>query len=423
MKKLLSWILILTMLMTALVAFASCKKGGNDDDGENGDGTGTGGKKEPITQAAVEDLLSNVGTKMTDLDDMEVRIQLTLTMVEGSSTIAIPVEMVIKADDYRSENPAFSATFSYELMGERETYEFCLKDGWFYQTDGFDKEKFPAEEALEETMEELEEVLEMFAPTETEMAALEGLWADLLESSYATVDQNGVTEIKFETKLQDLLSALTAIVEGAVGDADISDMIDEEVAESLGMIEAVLEALSGDLTIVMTVKDNYVTKVETNIGAAVAIEGMSMNYNASLTIEIVNPGQSVTVSAPADADEYEVDGEDPGNTARPPAPVVPADPDEAIAKLEAAGYTITIGDSAESDNYAGYTVIANKQLDDGLPGQITVIYCESVERAEEAYDSFYELLEFVYSGESDIGIYNETIVWYTVYADIHSVFG
>ena len=411
MKKLLSWILILTMLLTALVTFASCKKGGNDDDGENGDGTGTGGKKEPITQAAVEDLLSNVGTKMTDLDDMEVRIQLTLTMVEGSSTIAIPVEMVIKADDYRSENPAFSATFSYELMGERETYEFCLKDGWFYQTDGFDKEKFPAEETLEEAMEELEEVLEMFAPTETEMAALEGLWADLLESSYATVDQNGVTEIKFETKLQDLLSALTAIVEGAVGDVDISDMIDEEVAESLGMIEAVLEALSGDLTIVMTVKDNYVTKVETNVGAAVAIEGMSMNYNASFTIEIVNPGQSVTVSAPADADEYEVDGEDPGNTVRP-APVVPADPDEAIAKLEAAGYTITIGDSAENpDLYMGYTVNASKFTEE-VACQIVIVYCEDEATAENAYQVVNDLIE-----QANLGYKLEmdgTIVWYTI---------
>ena len=215
MKKFLSWLLILTMLMTALVAFASCKKGGNDDDDGEGPGSGTGGKKEPITQDAVEDLLSNVGTKMTDLDDMEVRIQLSLTMVEGSSSITIPVEMTIKADDYRSENPAFSVVASYDLMGESETFEFCLKDGWFYQSNGVEKEKFLAEEALEEVMEELEEYLEMFAPTETEMAALEGLWADLLESSYATVDQNGVTEIKFETELQNLISTLTTIVEGA----------------------------------------------------------------------------------------------------------------------------------------------------------------------------------------------------------------
>ena len=295
MKKILTWLLILSLLMMSMLTMTACLFG--DDDGEEKE-------DEVLSEEEVEDLLAATEEKMEDLDDLEMRATLNIKMATQGVTVEIPMSMALKMDDYRGENPAMAMTLNGELMGEVLNYGMYYKDGWAYVIEDGESYK----QQMENPFAELD--TEMPAIDGETVAMLEQLWANMLKNADAVTKSNGSTVIEFDMDLQELMTAFSALMEN-VGDMGLGDDMGLGGDMGLGDMSAMTDMMDGSLKLKLTVKNEYITKVTVDLSMNMEVEGQTTTVDMDVALELVDPGKSVTVTLPAGAESFEELSSDP----------------------------------------------------------------------------------------------------------------
>lgn len=469
MKKLLSWILILAMLLTSVFMIVACDdddadnagNGGNvsgdgsgsgnggDGSGNGGDGSGNGGggtTEQVMTREEVDTLLAATGSNMATMGDFHIVAAMNVKVAQGGATVEVPFNADIKISGLQSENPSFSFTATGNMMEESLNVGLYYKDGWLYMTEDGDGQKMQAspEDVLEMiggalaipgarpevggpmpapeysepsgTPEAAPYAVRTATSEETDPSAMieqlaASLFEDLMSKVTAVKLANGATEFRLNFTVAELVAKITAVLgdlveQGLISEEELGEMIDAETLAGINQMA------SGSASIAVTVQNNCFTKFVFSTDLSLTVEGETGDIDATASIELVNPGQAVTVTLPEGAEDFENIGE----------PSIPADPDEAIAKLEAAGFEVTIGDPAEDSNYKSYTVIGRK-TEGGSISQVSIVYCEDEESAETHYETFEAMFSYLEEMSGDLYM-DGTIVWYTLgEVDVFSVFG
>ena len=138
-----------------------------------------------------------------------------------------------------------------------------------------------------------------------------------IEKAEALIDKQGnMGEYGVDAMIPDALADAKNIVSDA--SASAQNMFEKNVALNAAineyrfmylyvLIDSVSEASLGgaidnleiaDCVVSVTVKDDYVTKYDVSFKMSLSIEGMSATANVTASFEIVNPGQSVTITPP-----------------------------------------------------------------------------------------------------------------------------
>ena len=371
MKKILSWILIVAMLLASVMTMTACDLFGKEV------------KEEALSQDEVDDLLNAVSAKMEDLDDLEIRCSLDMKMVGEGVTVEIPLILNVKLDDYNSETPAFELSLSGSYMGTSLNMAMYYVDGWSYVYSGTDGYKQETDNPFAEMDMGMMEI-----PTldEEAMAMLEELIAELSDRVEA-VTEDGVTEIKLKITVRELMEMAMELSEYMSGEAlDGEDL--EEMTE-------MLNAVSGDLELTMTVANEYITKIALDANVSTTVDGVAASYEVAFELEIVDPGQSVTVTLPDGAEELpDINGGNGGSDYL----AAPYDADTAVELMEGFGYDVTV----QTDS--NYTVVTCIKGEDAL----ILYYFNDGDLAYSCYESLQAEID------SDAGVivdYYDTIVW------------
>ena len=371
MKKILSWILIVAMLLASVMTMTACDLFGKEV------------KEEALSQDEVDDLLNAVSAKMEDLDDLEIRCSLDMKMVGEGVTVEIPLILNVKLDDYNSEAPAFELSLSGSYMGTSLNMAMYYVDGWSYVYSGTDGYKQETDNPFAEMDMGMMEI-----PTldEEAMAMLEELIAELSDRVEA-VTEDGVTEIKLKITVRELMEMAMELSEYMSGEALASEDL-EEMTE-------MLNAVSGDLELTMTVANEYITKIALDANVSTTVEGVAASYEVAFELEIVDPGQSVTVTLPDGAEELpDINGGNGGSDYL----AAPYDADTAVELMEGFGYDVTV---QTDSNYTAVTCIKGEDA-------LILYYFNDGDLAYSCYESLQAEID------SDAGVivdYYDTIVW------------
>ena len=374
MKKILSWLLVLAMLLTSLLTLVAC-----DDDDEQPE-------EETLSKAEVTDLLSDAEEKMTDLDDYHVDIYAKIKMQAQGSSIEIPLALTVKLDDVQGENPGLAMTMSTQIMGEMTEMQVYCKDGWIYTVE----DGVGIKEQMGDSLGGLGEDVALPEIDDETMQMLEQLYEEMLERADAVVSANGATEITFEFTVEELMELVNALM------AQIPDAGLGEMGDMAGSFATVTEMLTGTVEFGMTVKDEYITMIEVNADLGMAMEGQSASFDVEFSAELVNPGESVTIVLPEGAEDFEDATDDGGWDDL----LLPTTAEDAAAILEGLTYTVSV---QNMDN-GGIMVQAI-----GSDGGLALVYFDYVADAISFEADLEELLE----GNSEV-CYGRVgqVVWY-----------
>lgn len=206
------------------------------------------------------------------LNDFEANVDMTIDMAMSGMTINIPMEMAVKVKDADKENPISWATVSMEMFGEKVETETYMDDEYVYVVaDG--------------------ECYKM----EIDMADEEYDYSDELTTSIKKLPVELIQDIELE-KAEDGSYTVTVNVPKEFFEETYKELIDSVSEASLGEVIDDLEIT--DCVVSVTVKDDYVTNYDISFKMSLSIEGMNAAANVSASFEIVNPGQSVTITPP-----------------------------------------------------------------------------------------------------------------------------
>ena len=282
MKKILSWFLILTMLTVSMLTLTACS---------------LLNREETLSQEEVEDLLTAVGDNMADLDDLEIRCVLDMKMIANGVTVEIPMSLTVTLDDYNSEDPAFAVTLTGSYMGTDMDMAAYYLSGWMYVYFGETGYKQQTDNPFAD-MElgmEMPELPELDAET---AAVIEELVSGLSDRIEAVTDADGVTEIKLELTMQELMEKVVEVMENVTGKSleDVLGSAEIDVAD-------MLDTIDGKAKLDMTVKEDYLTKMSVDVDLSMEVDGQAASYEIDFEFEIVDPGKSVIVTLPEGAEE------------------------------------------------------------------------------------------------------------------------
>ena len=370
MKKILSWILIVAML---LVSLTSCSLFNKETEEEG----------EKLEQEEIEDMLTTVSNTMISMTDLEIVCSLYVKMAAEGVTVEIPLTLTVKMDDYTSTDPAFEILLSGSYMGTGLNMAAYYVDGWMYVYSGTDGYKMETDDPFAEMDMGM---MEIPALDEETLAMIEEFMAELTDR-FEAVTKDGETVFTLEMTAQELAECAMEIA-AEIGGEELDEAYMDEMTE-------MLNGVSGNLAVAMTVKNNYITKFELDANASVTVEGESASYTVNFDVEIVNPGQSVTVTLPDGAEELpDINGGNGGSDYL----AAPYDADTAVELMEGFGYDVTV----QTDS--NYTVVTCIKGEDAL----ILYYFNDGDLAYSCYESLQAEID------SDAGViidYYDTIVW------------
>ena len=301
MKKLLSCVLILSLVLTSVLFAVACN---TPEDPVNPDDPNTPNPPEEVvlTEDAVSELLTATETKMKETDDLAATLQLNVKTNSNGVTVEIPVSLALKLVDITGENPAMSFAMTGNVMGEEMNINACYKDGWAYVTQNGESYKQQADNPFDGLDLEMPEMPELDDET---VALLESMEADLLKNANA-VTKDGVTTIAYSLTLEDLMEVVSALMGSMGGDESGAD-------EELGGMGGILGGaempegmeMDGKLDLTMKIKDNFLTQLVLSLNAEMSMEGQTMTYEIGVTLDIADPAETVTVTLPEGAENFE----------------------------------------------------------------------------------------------------------------------
>jgi len=261
-KSILAVILVLSMLFT----FAAC--------GE-----------EPKSEAY--ELLNAAMQKTQALDSLDSKMVMNMSMEVDGVSMEIPIEYDIKAVDMQSVFPKMAATMSVKMFGMTVETDMYMEDGYCYMSAMGQKMKVKAEDlddydALGQANDIMVDLDEKYLK---DVAVVSG--SDGKKTVTLTMNVN-----EFMDEFEDLIDSVgeSAASGSSLEDIDISNISIEVTVDKNGYIDTYKVAY--DMTVTVDVMDTTST-------ATASVEA---------SIQYRNPGQSVTVTPPADYKSYpEVD--------------------------------------------------------------------------------------------------------------------
>ena len=262
MKRILSVMLILCMLLS----LAACEK----DEG-----------------SSAYDLVDSAIKKTQALDSLDMKMVMDMSMAMEGITMDVPVEYSIKAVDVNGKNPKMAMVMSMETMGISVDMDFYMEDGYYYLSTMGQNMKFKAEAGDD---------YDMLGQTDNMMVELDEKY---LKDTKVVTNSNGTKTVKLEMDSDAFMRVFKELIdstgEGAADGATIND---------ISISNAVVEITVGKEGYI----DTYKIKFDMNMKLDVLGVTSDVSLKLDASIQYNNPGEKVTITAPAGYKDYpEVD--------------------------------------------------------------------------------------------------------------------
>lgn len=278
-KKILSAILILSMLLTPVV-FVSC----DDQEDSNppvttpsDDSSGTKPAPKKLTAEDLEKQLSDAIDQVAELKNIDFKYVISAEYLIDGSTIKMPITLIMKASDNNGNEPIMYMEMSMSAMGE--SYEMIKyhENGWDYTVQNGESYKMEAPYTEDDSEEEDESSLGMFMTDLSDK--------DVLDMKKLTYKNN-----------PDGSRTVSTAVDG--------EKFQEVFAEAMEMLDGF--AALGENTDVSiesseleyTIKDGYVISYKMKYTMNMTVNGTEATCNMEATAELYNPGKPVTITPP-----------------------------------------------------------------------------------------------------------------------------
>lgn len=255
MKKIITLMLVLIMSLSCF-AFASCQT--------------------LDTVKVINGAIENTAK----LNDFDIRVDMAIDMATSGMTINIPMEMAVKVKDANKENPISWAKISMEVLGEKMETETYMDDKYAYVLSDGEGYKMPVNSTDDDEYD----------------------YSDELEDTIKKLPVDLIKDIEL-TKGEDGSYKITVNIPKEVFEELYEELIDSISEASLG--ETIDDLAITDCVVSVTVKDDYVTNYDLSFKMGLSIQGISATANVSANFEIVDPGQSVTITPPKDYQNFE----------------------------------------------------------------------------------------------------------------------
>lgn len=233
-----------------------------------------GGGKEQTPQEVYKAALE----KMSGLNGMDVSMDMTMNMTDGTESLDITMAADIRAKDVNKETMTMDMKMDVGLMGMTMTVQAYYADGYYMMDTMGQKVKYPM--PLDEAVSQaIMQDMDMNAMGEIEMSEADGVKTLSYSVDTAKMAEDGSAE--------EYLSLLENMGLGDLG------------AESMSF-----DSISGTMTVS---KDGYVLSNSMQMSGSIEEMGQKMDVTMDMNMTYNNPGQDVAVEIPNADDYMEID--------------------------------------------------------------------------------------------------------------------
>ena len=261
-------ILVIILVLSMLFTFAACGEDNN---------------------SGAYELVNSAWKKMEALDCMDAKMIMNISMKVDGISMDIPIEYDLKAVGLQSDSPKMAMIMSMEMFGVTVETDVYVEDDYCYMSSMGQKMKVKAEDVSD--YDALDQANDIMVDLDEEylkdVAVVPG--SDGKKTVTLTMNAD-----EFMDEFKDLIDSVgeNAASGSSLEDIDISNVSIEITVDKNGYIDTYKVAF--DMAMTVDVMDSTST--------ATASADMNIQYR--------NPGQSVTVTPPADYKSYpEVDSD------------------------------------------------------------------------------------------------------------------
>ena len=241
--------------------------------------------EEPKSEAY--ELVNAAMWKTRALDSLDIKMVMNMSMEVDGVSMDIPIEYDVKAVDVHSNFPKMAMVMTMEMFGMPMDVELYMEDGYYYMSAMDQKMKVKAEDlddydALGQANDIMVDLDEKYLK---DVAVVSGSDGKKTVTLTMNVDE-------FMDEFEDLIDSVGESAAGgsSLEDIEISNISIEVTVDKNGYIDTYKVAY--DMTVTVDVMDTTSTATA----------------SADISVQYRNPGQSVTVTPPADYKSYpEVD--------------------------------------------------------------------------------------------------------------------
>ena len=246
MKKILSVLLVIAILCSALFMVA-CNKDGVDE------------------SISAKELISDAIEKTQNADSMAGKMTMSMTMSMMGMTIEIPMVIDMKIKNIRSEMPTVYADINIDMsaLGMEQNMVMYMADGWgYYVMDG---------ESYKTYIGNSDAASGQYIDMANSM--LEEIPDNILEGQKVIKNSDGTRTVRVELSNEEFLALYEDLAESMYG-------------SMMGGMADISELNIDDVVITYTVgSDGYLTKCEMSFVMGVNIQGISTNTTVSAVME------------------------------------------------------------------------------------------------------------------------------------------
>ena len=251
MKKIVSMVLLVCMLLCCALPLSSCSK----------------------SPAAV---VTAAMIRTGKLDSYEAFMIVDMTTFVLGVEVSIPMEIRIKAQDVHGKTPKMSADMSITYDGHTTTNVVYVEGDWLYTYRDHEGVKAKMEEDEAHDSDYLTSIKEM----------LQELPDSLFEDAELVENKNGSQTVKLELsddELEDMFGNMLDSISDGAGADDVS---------------------TSDATVAITVKDRYIQSYRIAFDMYMDVEGYKTVTEVVVDLQFVNPGRDVEVEFPPDCEDF-----------------------------------------------------------------------------------------------------------------------
>lgn len=251
MKKIVSMVLLVCMLLCGVLPLSSCSK----------------------NPAAV---VTTAMLRTGKLDSYEAFMTVDMTMSVLGEEISIPMDVRIKAQDVHGKAPKMSADMSLTYGGHTTKDSIYIEGDWIYA--------YKDHEGVKAKMEEDEEYGSNYLASVKEM--LQELPDALFEDAEMVENKDGSRTVELELSDDELEDMFGNMLEGVSDGAGVDDIS------------------TSDATLTITVKDRYVSSYRIAFDMYMEVEGYKTVTEVEVNLQFIDPGKDVKVEFPEGCEDF-----------------------------------------------------------------------------------------------------------------------
>lgn len=204
--------------------------------------------------------------KTQALEDISAKLDMDIEIFTEGMSMEVPMEMIVKIKDAKSENPVVYVDLKMTMMGVDVAMEMYQEDGWGYYVSEGEKYKVNLEEEvnieythnLDNLMQKLPEEIMKNADIESGKDGSATLTVELGEEDFKEIFGSYMEDLGYGTE--------GATIKGA--------------------------------SVTMKAKDGYLTSYEMNMEMEMTVEGVVAQAAANITATYDKPGKGVEITPP-----------------------------------------------------------------------------------------------------------------------------